>query len=255
MRSLVLALLTALLLVGLSPAEASQSVRLGTVTLSDATERDEVNLPPCESSPNVKVTALKVEVKKFDAQIDLLRIVYQNGQKEELELRNHLDAGTSSRWLDLKGEARCIKRIVIVGDTDTARRAPKKQAVVTFHGRPAAEASGKGGTMLGHVRLSDSLDRDELTFPRCKKSPNTPVRSLRVVVEEHPATINRLMVSFQNGDTTELEMRARFEAGGASRWIDMPGDERCVAKIVIVGDTDTLRVAPKRQAKVTFYGK
>ena len=255
MRSLVLALLTAFLLVGLSPAEASQSVRLGTVTLSDATDRDEVNLPPCESSPNVKVTALKVDVKKFDAEINLLRITYQNGQKEELELRNHIQAGSSSRWIDLKGEARCIKRIVIVGDTDTVRRAPKKKAVVTFHGKPAGQSAGTGGTMLGHTRLSDSLDRDELTFPRCKKSPNTPISSLRVVVEEHPATINRLMVSFQNGDTTELDLRADFGAGGASRWIDMPGDQRCVAKIVIVGDTDTMRRAPKRQAKVTFYGK
>ena len=78
---------------------------------------------------------------------------------------------------------------------------------------------------------------------------------MRFTVEEYPAEINHLSVEFQNGERTQLQVKDHFAAGSASRWMDMPGEKRCVAKIFVVGDTDTAKKAPKRQAKITFYGK
>ncbi len=242
-----------------SNAAAADAVRLASFSLAERTDKDVVELPACKGSHNVKVTALQIQVKKFPAEINRLRVVFHNGEDLELAPGVHVKAGANSPWLDLPGNARCIKKIVIVGDTDSKKMAAhKRQSEVVILGRTpevAQEARASGGTKLGSVRLADNTDRDVITLPRCKDSPNPLVSSLRLTVSEHPAEINLLMVEFQNGEKTQLDVKDHFKAGGSSRWLDMPGDKRCVARIVVVGDADTARKTPKKQAKVTFYGK
>lgn len=108
---------------------------LGTVSLMDRTDRDVLNLPRCAVSANRPVDALKLTVTQYDAQVDRLVVEYQNGQKDELYVKEHFNHGDSSRWIDLNGGKRCIKQIVLIGDTDTPRRAPFKQAKISFFGR------------------------------------------------------------------------------------------------------------------------
>ncbi len=238
-----------------SNALAADSVRLASFSLAERTDRDEVNLPPCETSHNVKVTALQLQVKKFPAEINRLKVVFHNGESLDLAPGVNVKAGASSPWLDLPGNARCIKRLVIVGDTNTARVAPKKQAEVVIFGRVPEKAKASGGTKLGQVRLAETTDRDVITLPPCKTSGNPRVSSLRFTVSEYGAEINRLVVEFQNGQREELHVKDNFTAGSSSRWLDMPGDKRCIAKIIVVGDANTARKAPKKQSKLTFYGK
>ena len=258
-RVLLPVLVACLGLVSLSSAEAAEAVKLATFSLAERTDKDVVTLPECSSSHNVKVTAVQLRVSKYPAEINRVRVVFHNGQDLELAPGVHVKAGGSSPWLDLPGNARCIAKIVIVGDTDSKKvGAVKKQAQVTVLGRTpeaAQEARAQGGTRLGAVKLAEKTDRDVVQLPRCKDSTNPRVSSLRFTVSDYPAEINRLMVEFHNGQRTELQVKDHFKTGSSSRWLDMPGDKRCVAKIVVVGDADTVRKAPKKQSKVTFYGK
>ncbi len=108
---------------------------------------------------------------------------------------------------------------------------------------------------LGSVLLRDGKDRDVVRLPACRDSSNRLVRELRLVVSRYPAEIDRLRVEFQNGGTQELLVRERFDAGTVSRWIDLRGPRRCIARIVILGDSDTIGWRPGRRARVTFLGR
>lgn len=122
---------------------------LGTTKIDETTDRDVLNLPACFSTyyigrgripvrvatgMNKPVSHLKLFVRQYPVQIDRLRVQFHNGQFQELQVKDHFKKNTSSRWIDLKGDKRCIKKIIVVGDTDTPRYAPNKRANLKFYG-------------------------------------------------------------------------------------------------------------------------
>lgn len=128
--------LLALALLGCAtPAQADPGVWLGAVRLAEGKDRDVVRLPPCNRSPNVAVRELRVKVLEYPAELDHLRVVFHNGESQELQVKQHFGAGDSSRWIDLRGQRRCIQRIIVIGDTDTIGWRPGRQARVSFFGR------------------------------------------------------------------------------------------------------------------------
>ncbi len=121
-------------LLTLSVANASPGYYLGSASLTDSKDTDVIYLPPCHFTGNRPVSSLKLEVKNFDAEIDKLKITFQNGEKQELEVREHIPAGGESRWIDLRGAQRCIAKIVITGDADTFGNNNFKQSKILFFG-------------------------------------------------------------------------------------------------------------------------
>ena len=119
------------------PASAGvkSGVRLGSVQLADAKDRDVIVVPPCKVSSNDKINEISFKVKGYGAEIDHLKVVYQNGDKQTLNVKNHFKVDSSSRWIDLNGKNRCIAKIVVTGDTNTRFFRPGKQAKVVFYGR------------------------------------------------------------------------------------------------------------------------
>ena len=113
---------------------ANHPIFLGAVSLMDRQDTDVLHLPPCMGPANNPVSSLKLEVKQYAAQIDDLDVTFYNGDKQDLTVREHFAPGSSSRWIDLNGGKRCIKKIVIKGDSDTFGNAPFKQAKVLFYG-------------------------------------------------------------------------------------------------------------------------
>lgn len=248
------------------PAMA-EPLRLGAVSLTDATDRDLVELPACDGSRNRPVTTLQIRVAEYRAQVDRLVVEFGNGDRQELELKKHFDVGASSRWMDLQGPARCIRRIGIVGDTDTPRRAPNRQARIAFWGdskvgvgAPAGDAKptaggGAADGVLGTMTLSDQPDRDVLRLPPCGTRGNKPVNQLKIRIDDHPAEINRVRVVFENGSEVNVPVNRVLPAGTVSEWRDLPGDKRCIDRIVVVGDTESVGFRPGKQARVTFLGR
>ncbi|MBL7713948.1 MAG: DUF2541 family protein [Bdellovibrionales bacterium] len=91
--------------------------RLNTRVLPD---HDVLNLGSC---PNFTtgVTHIQLQVRKRAADIDGLAVVYGNGIRDQLVVREKFARGSSSRWIDLQGAGRCIERISVTGDSDGLR--------------------------------------------------------------------------------------------------------------------------------------
>ena len=177
MNRAIYSLIALLLVVVATPAEAGK-IRLGSVSLMDQKDRDVVRLDRCNQPGNKKVTRLQVQVDKFDAEINRLKVEFHNGETQLLNVRERFRAGTTSRWIDLSGNARCIQQITIIGDSDTRARSNRRQSRVTFWGFypdkptlkpdpeikpvpiPVQPAPNTVGVLLGEVRLTDAKDRD-----------------------------------------------------------------------------------------------
>lgn len=109
---------------------------LGSVSLTDRKDVDVIHLRPCHTRSNRPVSQIKLKVKKVPTEIDRLKVIFQNGGHQEIYVRDHFRPFSGSRWIDLRGQRRCIKKIIVKGDADTWRRTGlRKQAKVLIFGR------------------------------------------------------------------------------------------------------------------------
>jgi hypothetical protein len=102
--------------------------------------------------------------------------------------------------------------------------------------------------LLGSTRLAKAeSDVDLLAFKKCRRG----IDSLQLRVYRGQVEVERLWVRFGNGDREELIVRDRIAQGGQTRWIDLPGGERCVQAIGVIGDTER----SSDQARVEVWGR
>jgi hypothetical protein len=108
-------------------AHAAEDSRQGRVIVLGQTllayeenDRDVLLLPACNSSANQRVTKLKLRALRGDADVESVVVVFGNGERQQLRVRENINQGQETRWVDLLGEARCIRKIVVLGDTDNS---------------------------------------------------------------------------------------------------------------------------------------
>ena len=91
------------------------------------TDVDSLNIYKC----GLKEIKLRADLRPAD--IDHVFVEYGNGMPDELEVRNRIRRGGETRWINLNGLGdRCVKRIVIIGDSEGRGG---KQSVISVFGR------------------------------------------------------------------------------------------------------------------------
>lgn len=102
--------------------------------------------------------------------------------------------------------------------------------------------------LLGSTHLTKvENDRDVLVFAKCRRG----IQAVQVRARKGQVEIERLWVRFKNGERQDLEVRDRIGQGGATRWVDLNGGDRCIKAIGIVGDTEL----SYDQARVDIWGR
>lgn len=86
---------------------------LGVKKVNYGLDRDEIMVTAQEGLFN----GLKLKVKRSPINIHKLAVHFGNGEVEEIELRENFRAGSESRVIDLPGNRRVIRKIVIWYDT------------------------------------------------------------------------------------------------------------------------------------------
>ena len=102
-------------------------------TVLNTRVRPDLDVIQLGSCPNFStgVRAVRMEVLIRGADIDSFGVVYGNGMRDELPVRERFARGSSSRWIDLRGDGRCIEKIWVVGDTEGL---PLRRARIRFYG-------------------------------------------------------------------------------------------------------------------------
>lgn len=75
---------------------------------------------------------IKIAVRDNEVEFVDVNVVYGNGQKDHIQIRNHIHAGGETRAIDLKGGDRFIKRVEFVYKSKPSFRG---QATVELWGK------------------------------------------------------------------------------------------------------------------------
>jgi len=117
-RFLVIAIFAVAFVAFAESANAQGGVFLGSQEVLDKADRDKMDVGASRG------TFDRVQFRVGNRAVDFKKVVvhYENGGKEELDVRDRIPAGGQTRWIDLKGNDRRIKSIEFWYDADTKRR-------------------------------------------------------------------------------------------------------------------------------------
>ncbi len=103
-------------------------VFLGERLVNDRLDRDVIAV----TAERGEFTSLQIRVKGASVDFYKVIVVFGNGRTQEVELRNTIRAGGSSRVIDLRGDDRVIRQIEFLYDANTIRG---RKAMVRVFGR------------------------------------------------------------------------------------------------------------------------
>lgn len=193
-------------------------------------------------SPECKVTGIQLTNSESDIDIKYLGVKYENGDTEQILVREHFERNSSSGVRDLNGGERCITSVTLVGATGRDS-APSRIRVEVIHG------GSRGEIHLGGTKLDFHRDPDQIRL----SEPMCGIKALKLHVALNPVKVDFLSVTFANGETQRLDLKDVLKANSESRWMDFVGDERCISSVQIVGRTLTKN--SRQESRVDVIGK
>lgn len=136
-------LLTALVLAACAagPAMADDRVRLLGVARLGHREGD-IEMLDVRCRP--RVSAIKLRATRGNAELQRVFVTYGNGEHDSLPVRQYLDRGQETRWIDLVGRRRCVTEIGIMGDSERGWREARHGDRPDRHDRHDDRRHGRG---------------------------------------------------------------------------------------------------------------
>lgn len=102
---------------------------------------------------------------------------------------------------------------------------------------------------------TNNNDADSVSLPACGPNKrNKRVEALRFRVAEANVYLQRVRITYQNNQTTTVDVNDTFPRNTNSGWYDLPGkaDTRCIKAIRVVGQA--MANNPNKKAVLTFIG-
>lgn len=205
-------------------------VLFGTQTVGFGVDRDVIRV----GAEIGKFDKVRLRVLDNDIHIRTMKVVYANGESEEIAYNADVKKESRTRWLDLKGD-RFIKEIQLVYNS---RPNFKGRAYVEVYGQYAEgwlgpQGEGKkynqGFVLLGAQTAGFTIDRND----RIQVGKNEGgFRKIRVNVKDEAITLFEVRVVYGNGEVDIIPAnRTRVDAGGTYGPIDLKGGSRIVTEI------------------------
>jgi len=114
--------------IGASAVSAQSWINLGSKEVKDRAEQDTWHVGGGEG----QFRKIKITVQRKAVRFYRLEVKFENGQTQNIELRNLIGAGGSRRIIDLVGTDRRIDKVDVWYEAQTARRGVRSQ--VTLYG-------------------------------------------------------------------------------------------------------------------------
>ena len=217
MKSALLALTLGFTALSGTAAMAKEDV-LGTVNFENKAQRDVINVGAREG----QFKAIRFEVRQSNVEVLDLRVVYGNGQTEDIKVRLKFKAGSSSRVIDLAGGKRAIKQIIVTYVAD----GPAKLVFFGVEGAGGGPVAGNWDR-LGCKNVGFIIDHDVIPVGR----KDGTFSAIRLKVRNAPIELFSLRVVFGNGAKQDINVKAVIPKGGETRAIDLAGNNRGLDRV------------------------
>ena len=205
-------------------------VLFGTQAVGFAVDRDVIRV----GAEIGKFDKIRLRVLDNEIFINSLKVVYVNGESQEIAFNADVKKDTRTKWIDLKGD-RFIKEIQLIY---RAKPNFRGQAFVEVYGQLAdgwlgPQGEGKkynsGYVLLGAQTAGFTIDRNDVV----KVSKNEGgFKRIEVRVLDQAITLFEVRVVYANGEVDIIPAnRTKVEAGGRFGPIDLKGGTRNVLEI------------------------
>ena len=230
-------------------------VLFGTQTVGYGVDRDIIRV----GAEVGKFDRIRLRVLDNDIHINSMRVIYANGEAEEVAYDANVAKDTRTRWIALKGD-RFIKEIQL---NYRARPNFRGQAYVEVYGQyaegwlgPSGEGKkyNAGWVLLGAQTAGFTIDRNDVI----KVSKNEGgFRKVRIQVRDQAITMFELRAIYGNGEVDVIPFnRQRIDAGARSAEIDLKGGARILNELRPTYRTRIFQQGgvAKGRAVVEFWG-
>ncbi|MBP6334660.1 MAG: hypothetical protein KA444_04235 [Bacteroidia bacterium] len=217
-------------------------------------DRDEISILGAD-----RFAAIKIRVTEASLEIYDMEIHYESGDKEVIEVRSPMKAGSESKAFDLKGTERELKQIVLIYKTVPNQKDEKAHLEIwglktnANAGTSAIPSVGivvsdkTGWHKIGERSVEFKSDRDEILVLGADR-----FSAIKFAITGASVDMLDLEVYYDSGDKQEIQVRTPITAGKESRVIDLNGGERILKKIVFV--YKTLPNQQETKAHVELWG-
>ncbi len=205
-------------------------VLFGTQTVGFGVDRDVIPV----GAEIGKFDKVRLRVLDNDIFIRSMKVVYANGESEEIAYNADVKKDSRTRWLNLKGD-RFIKEIQLVYNS---RPNFKGRAYVEVYGQYAEGWLGpqgegrkfnQGFVLLGGQTAGFTIDRNDRVVVGKNEGG---FRKIRVNVKDQAITLFEIRVVYGNGEVDIIPAnRTRVDAGGTYGPIDLKGGSRIITEI------------------------
>ncbi len=210
------------------PSETGE-VLFGTQAVGFAVDRDVIRI----GAEIGKFDKVRLRVLDNDIFITSMKVVYSNGESQEVAYNADVKKDTKTRWLDLKGD-RFIKEIQLIY---RAKPNFRGQAYVEVYGQYAEGWLGPQGegrkynagfVLLGSQTAGFTIDRNDVV----KVGRNEGgFKRFEVRVRDQAITLFEVRVVHGNGEVDIIPAnRTKIEAGGRFA-VDLKGGTRVIQEI------------------------
>jgi len=200
---------------------------LGTQTVGFRVDRDVIRVGRGEGP----FTRIALEARENDIFLMDLKVVFLNGQVQDLPVRALLRANSRTRSIDLVGGERGIRQIEVVY---RARPDFRGRAILNVYGerdrRPGPGPGPMAWDELGCKKVGFLVDRDVVRVGR----QDGRFRAIRLRVEGNKVHMMDLRVVYANGGPDDIPVREEIRAGGQTRPLDLRGERRAIDRIEMV---------------------
>ena len=166
------------------------------------------------------VSAIRLVSRQGDVEVLNLRVTFGNGRTQDLPVQIRLVAGASSKPIDLPGQERGLRQIVVTFRV----RGPARIDVL---GDTSALASWE---LLGCKSVGFLVDRDIIPVGRMSGR----FKAIRLRVGDNPIEVFKVRVVYGSGKADDLEVRRVIPAGGETRPLDLRGEARGIDRVELV---------------------
>lgn len=111
----------------------------------------------------------------------------------------------------------------------------------------AVAAPADAWEFLGERAVTDRVDHDVIVVTAARGD----FHSLKLAVRGRSVDFHRVVVHFGDRTSKEIELRQTIPAGGETRLIDLPGNDRVIQKVTFWYDARSLG----GQARVRLFGR
>jgi hypothetical protein len=180
-----------------------------------------------------KFDKLRFRVLDNDIFIKDMKVVYTNGEADDLVVNAEVKQNTRTQWFNLKGD-RFIKEVQMVYKSKPSFKGQARIEVLGQYSEGWLGPNGEGrkfnqGWVLLGAQTAGFIGFDKDVIPVGKNEGG--FKKVRVTVKDRAITLNELRIIYSSGQEDVIPVKAKIEAGSTYGPIDLKGGTRSIKEI------------------------